>query len=98
MQPPTAQLLSDRAAFSAQLAENSMLTIFPSHTHYFLGHLHHGTAAELKRWLLARHGLLIRDAANFRGLTPGHFRLSTRPATDNQLLINALREWTDLPA
>ena len=98
VQPPTAQLLADRATFSAQLAKNSMLTISPSHTHYFLGQLHHGTAAELKRWLLARHGLLIRDAANFRGLTPGHFRLSTRPAADNQLLINALREWTDLPA
>ena len=64
----------------------------------YLDTLHHGTAAELKRWLLARHGLLIRDAANFRGLTSGHFRLSTRPAADNQLLINALREWTDLPA
>ncbi|WP_310397791.1 aminotransferase class I/II-fold pyridoxal phosphate-dependent enzyme [Hymenobacter sp.] len=98
VQPPTAQLLADRAAFAAQLAGNEGLDIVPSHTHYFLATLRHGTAADLKSWLLARHGLLIRDAANFRGLTPAHFRLCTRPPADNQLLLNALREWTDLPA
>ena len=98
VQPPTALLLADRAAFTAQLSENENLAIMPSHTHYFVGALRRGTAAELKCWLLAQHGLLIRDAANFRGLTPAHFRVCTRPAADNQLLINALREWTDLPA
>ncbi|GAC1369004.1 MAG: threonine-phosphate decarboxylase CobD [Hymenobacter sp.] len=98
VQPPTAQLLVDRAAFAAQLAENEGLDLVPSHTHYLAGALRHGTAANLKRWLLTQHGLLIRDAANFRGLTPAHFRLCTRPAADNHLLINALREWTDLPA
>ncbi|OGX83497.1 pyridoxal phosphate-dependent aminotransferase [Hymenobacter coccineus] len=94
VQPPTAQLLADRAAFAAQLAENPGLEIFPSQTHYFLGALKHGTAAALKRGLLDRYGLLIRDAANFRGLTPAHFRLCTRRPEDNQLLINALGEWT----
>ena len=98
VQPPTALLLADRAAFAAQLSENENLEIMPSHTHYFVGALRRGTAAELKRWLLTQHGLLIRDATNFRGLTPAHFRLCTRPPADNQLLINALREWTDLPA
>ena len=98
VQPPTTLLLADRAAFTAQLSENEGLEIIPSHTHYFVGALRRGTAAELKRWLLAQHGLLIRDAANFRGLTPAHFRVCTRPPADNHLLINALREWTDLPA
>ncbi len=98
VQPPTAQLLADRTAFAAQLAGNAGLAIMPSHTHYFVGALRRGTAADLKRWLLARHGLLIRDAANFRGLSPAHFRVCTRPAADNQLLLNALRQWTDLPA
>ncbi|MFD2786713.1 pyridoxal phosphate-dependent aminotransferase [Hymenobacter rubripertinctus] len=98
VQPPTAQLLTDRATFAAQLAGNNALEIQPSHTHYFVGQLRRGTAANLKTWLLAHHGLLIRDAANFRGLTPAHFRLCTRPPAENQLLINALREWTALPA
>ena len=98
VQPPTAQLLADRVSFTTRLAANNLLAIVPSHTHYFVGALRHGTAAALKSWLLARHGLLIRDAANFRGFTPAHFRLCTRHPADNQLLINALREWTDLPA
>lgn len=98
VQPPTQRLLADHAAFVAQLASNPGLTVQPSHTHYFLAALRGGTAADLKRWLLARHGLLIRDAANFRGLTPGHFRVCTRRPADNQLLLNALREWTTLPA
>ncbi|WP_046246100.1 pyridoxal phosphate-dependent aminotransferase [Hymenobacter terrenus] len=95
VQLPLSQLLADKAALAARLAENPGLEIFPSHTHYFLGATGHGTAAELKRWLLDRHGLLIRDAANFRGLTLAHFRIGTRNATDNLLLINALTEWTD---
>ena len=97
VQPPTARLLADRAAFAAQLTENEGLDILPSHTHYFVGALRRGTAADLRTWLLTRHGLLIRDAANFRSLVPAHFRLCTRPAADNQLLINALRKWTALP-
>lgn len=98
VQPPTTQLLADRASFVAQLAANEALEIHPSHTHYFVGRLRRGTAADLKRWLLTHHSLLIRDAANFRGLTPAHFRLCTRPPADNLLLLNALREWTALPA
>ena len=70
----------------------------PSQTHYFLATTQRGTAAALKRWLLDQHALLIRDASNFRGLTPAHFRIGTRQPADNQLLLNALAEWTALPA
>jgi len=91
-----AQLLADKAALGAQLAQNPGLTIEPSQTHYFLATTRYSTAAELKQWLLDQHGLLIRDAGNFRGLTPAHFRIGTRSAADNQLLINALAEWTAL--
>ena len=98
VQLPLARLLADKAALVAQLARNPTLTVLPSHTHYFLATTRRGAAADLKRWLLDRHSLLIRDAANFRGLTPAHFRLGTRSPADNQLLINALLEWTALPA
>lgn len=98
VQPPVGPLLADRAAFAAQVAQVPGLTAVPSHTHYFVAQLPRGTAADLKRWLLARHGLLIRDASNFRDLTPAHFRVSTQRPAHNQLLLNALREWTALPA
>ncbi|UOQ68884.1 aminotransferase class I/II-fold pyridoxal phosphate-dependent enzyme [Hymenobacter volaticus] len=94
VQLPLPQLLADKAMLSGQLSLNPGLIISPSHTHYFLGATRHGMAAELKRWLLSHHGLLIRDAANFRGLTPAHFRIGTRSPADNQLLVNALQEWS----
>jgi threonine-phosphate decarboxylase len=98
VQLPLAQLLAEKTALATQLAQNPGLTIMPSQTHYFLATTRHGTAGELKRWLLAHHSLLIRDAGNFRGLTPAHFRIGTRHRADNQLLLNALAEWTALPA
>lgn len=98
VQPPISQLLADCATFAIQLAQVTGLTVVPSRTHYFVAALPRGTAADLKHWLLARHGLLIRDAGNFRDLTPAHFRVSTQRPPDNQLLLNALREWTALLA
>ena len=94
VQPPIAELLTDKKTLAGQLAQNVGFDVLPSHTHYFLAATRRGTAAELKRWLLARHGLLIRDASNFRGLTPQHVRLGTRSPADNQLLLAALTEWT----
>jgi len=98
VQPPVGQLLADCATFAAQLAQVPGLWVAPSHTHYFVAALPRGTAADLKHWLLARHGLLIRDAGNFRDLTPAHFRVSTQRPAHNLLLVNALREWIALPA
>jgi threonine-phosphate decarboxylase len=98
VQLPLAQLLADKATLVAALAQNSGFDILPSHTHYFLARTRRGTATELKRWLLDQHGLLIRDASNFRELKPTHFRIGTRSPADNQLLLTALAAWTALPA
>lgn len=94
VQLPLAQLLADKAALAAQLGQNPGLGVVPSHTHYFLAITRHGTANELKFWLLDKYAVLIRDASNFRGLTSAHFRVGTRDPADNQLLTNALAEWT----
>jgi threonine-phosphate decarboxylase len=94
VQPPLQQLLHDTATLMAQLRLNSGLEVFPSDTHFFLAATKRGTASDLKRWLLSQQGLLIRDAANFRGLTPRHFRIGTRSVADNELLVTALHEWT----
>ncbi|UOG73307.1 aminotransferase class I/II-fold pyridoxal phosphate-dependent enzyme [Hymenobacter tibetensis] len=95
VQPPIQQVLHDKAALVAQLRLNSGIEVLPSHTHFFLAATKRGTAADLKHWLLSQHGLLVRDAANFRGLTPQHFRVGARSATDNNLLVTALQKWTD---
>lgn len=92
IQPPFAQLLQDKADFTQALKEIP-IKIYPGHTHFFLCETVDETAEELQNWLLHNFGLLIRNAGNFRGLGPGHFRLATLSPDKNQLLVNALREW-----
>lgn len=51
------------------------------------------TAANLKEYLVRNHHMLIRDASNFRGLSPRHFRVSTQSPEENDLLVNAIRQF-----
>lgn len=69
------------------------LTAFPSRTHFFLCELIKGEASELKEYLINAHGILIRDASNFRGLGKSFFRVATQSEDENSLLINAIKEW-----
>ncbi|PQA54905.1 threonine-phosphate decarboxylase [Siphonobacter curvatus] len=93
IQLPLDQLLIDKEKVVTALRTHSGLRIHNSHTHFFLGETLDNTAAELKRYLLESHGLLIRDASNFRGLSPRHFRIATRTPEENQWLLNALQTW-----
>lgn len=72
------------------------LEVVPTSTTFFLVRLKRGTAAELKKYLLDTHGILIRDASNFRSLDETYFRLSTQEAAENQMLVEAIREWSAL--
>lgn len=54
-----------------------------------------GEAAELKEWLVEHHGILIRDASNFRGLDKRYFRVAAQTPAENDLLIEALQKWTE---
>jgi threonine-phosphate decarboxylase len=69
----------------------------PAHTdtHFMLVEIApgQGTAAELKEWLAREEGLLIRNADNFPGLTPRHFRIAAQSPAGNDLLITALQRW-----
>jgi threonine-phosphate decarboxylase len=99
---PLEQLLADTAAWRNQLHMATGWRIYPTTTHYFLVEITSSstaasltppfTAAALKRHLVKEHGLLIRDAANFKGLTPGHFRVACQSPDHNKLLTEALRQ------
>lgn len=69
------------------------LEVIPSSTTFFLVRLKKGTAAELKKYLWDNYGILVRDASNFRGLDETYIRLSTQTTAENQILIDAIREW-----
>lgn len=85
----------ETAEFIYQLNKLDGLEVIPTSTTFFLVRLKKGTAADLKRHLLEEHGILIRDASNFRGLDETYFRLSTQTSSENAVLTAALREWLD---
>ena len=52
-----------------------------------------GTNFELKKWLIEQHGILIRDASNFRGLDNHCFRVTARTKEEDDQLIAALKQY-----
>jgi len=76
-----------------QLNKIDELEVMPTSTIFFLVRLKKGTAADLKKYLLEQHGILIRDASNFRGLDETYFRITAQRSEENQVLIAAIKEW-----
>jgi histidinol-phosphate/aromatic aminotransferase/cobyric acid decarboxylase-like protein len=81
------RLLADRADSSRAL-ERLGLRVHPSETVYTLADVGARSAVGLRRALLGRHGVLIRDATSF-GL-PHHVRVAARPKADLERLVRAL--------
>lgn len=73
------------------------VSVMPTDTNFMLCELSVGNAAGLKDWLAKNHGILIRDASNFRTLTARHFRIAAQSKEENDTLINAIRLWTSIP-
>ena len=71
------------------------ITVQPTATNFMLCHIKGTTAAELKEHLATRHGILIRDASNFDGLTPHHFRVAAQTREEDEVLIDELRLMID---
>ena len=72
------------------------IVVTPSQTNFMLCRLVHHTAAELKDYLAREHHLLIRDASNFRGLTPHHFRVASQTPAENDALVEAIKQFITL--
>jgi threonine-phosphate decarboxylase len=90
---PVESLLTATTEWRRELAAATGWRVGDSDTHYFLMETPAlFTAAQLKLHLVSRHGLLIRDAANFKGLGPHHFRVACQTAEQNSLLTKALSE------
>lgn len=88
--------ISNSARIQDELQKVKGVKVHASDMHYFLCELEQGKASDLKGYLIKQHGFLIRDAANFRGLTPQHFRIAALSETENIKLIEAIKEWTRL--
>lgn len=93
--PDATNLLERQRCFSAQIAALPGFQPLESHTSFFLVHTDADVPC-LKQWLLQNHGLLIRDASNFRGLDKHYFRINTLTDSQNNLLLEALQIWNSV--
>ena len=85
--------LSETSRFMHTLKNIKGLTVMPTNTHFFLCKLSDKKASDLKNYLINKHGILIRDASNFRGLDEHYFRLATQSPDENNNLVKAIKEW-----
>ncbi len=67
----------------------------PTQTNFFLCTIRQTTAAQLKEYLAHEHGILIRDASNFTGLTPHHFRIATQSPAENDALATNIKQFQE---
>lgn len=96
LKPNTELIIKQSKRFQDELCELPELTVIPSSCNFFMVKLNIGTAKQLKNYLIEKHGILIRDASNFEGLTNQHFRLSVQSEKNNQLLITAIKKWINI--
>ncbi len=94
--PNIPALLEETRRFMAQLKALPGLAVGQSDVHFMLCELTRGNAKDLKDYLVKRHGMLVRDASNFKGCQKGHFRLATQTDRQNRQLISAIAEWTTI--
>ena len=86
--------LEESRRFQHAMAQIPGVSVTPSPVHFFLCRLRSGlSAAALKQWLIAQHGMLIRDASNFDGLGPEAFRVCTQRPEENMRLVAAITAW-----
>jgi threonine-phosphate decarboxylase len=84
-------LLAQAKYLQERLRAITGIHVYPSSTNFMLCSIQQSTAAELKEYLLAQHGFLIRDASNFEGLSACHFRIATQLPEFNDELVEAIR-------
>ena len=85
--------LAETQRLRAMLNEIEGIEAQQTQTNFFLCTIQQATAAELKEYLAREHGILIRDASNFTGLTPHHFRIATQSPAENDALVAAIKNY-----
>ncbi|WP_065218783.1 MULTISPECIES: pyridoxal phosphate-dependent aminotransferase [Butyricimonas] len=88
--PDTFRLLKRKEAFVQHLDEINGFLPLNSGTSFFLVHTKYNVK-ELKQYLIDKHGILIREASNFRGLDEHYFRINTLSEEKNRMLVEALK-------
>ncbi|PVX50682.1 threonine-phosphate decarboxylase [Balneicella halophila] len=88
-----ASLLGETKDFQERLSNIKGIEVQGTDTHFFLCKTQKGTAEELKKYLVEHHGILIRNASNFEGLTANYFRICTQKKEANMKLIDGITDY-----
>ena len=91
--PDLTSYLAETQRLRSMLNEIDGIETLDTQTNFFLCTIRQATAAQLKEYLAREHGILIRDASNFTGLTPHHFRIATQSPAENDALVAAIRNY-----
>ena len=97
MIPDLPAYLAEAQRLRQQLSALDGLKVMDTATHYMLVNIERGNAHDLKKWLIARYGILVREATNFRGLDNHYFRVSARTPEDDDRLVEALKTYLQSP-
>lgn len=89
-------VLHEEALRLSEALRDMGMTVEQTDCNFLLAKLSSGTAEELKEWMVENHGILIRDASNFEGLTQSHFRIAAQSREENDLFIKSMKEWISL--
>jgi len=93
---PVEELIEERSRVAELLAQTGCIDVWPSDCHILLCRLRIGKASALKEYLATEHGILIRDASNFKGLDDGFFRIAVQNEDDDDELVDAIQQWVEL--
>ena len=91
--PDLTSYLAETQRLRAMLNDIEGIEAQPTQTNFFLCTIRQAIAAELKEYLAHEHGILIRDASNFTGLTPHHFRIATQSPAENDALATTIKQF-----
>lgn len=91
--PHLEEYLAETQRLRQALSAIEGVTALDTQTNFMLVRLDRGTATELKEFLIQHFGILIRDASNFTGLTPAHFRVATQTPEENDRLIEGIKAY-----
>ena len=96
MIPDLPAFLAEAQRLRKNLSAIHGLLVMDTNTHFMLVNIDRSNTLDLKQWLIDHYGILIRDASNFRGLDNHCFRVTTRTPEENDLLVEALKEYFSL--
>lgn len=78
-----------------RLSSLAEIEVKPSLCNFFLMRFLSANTSLLKEYLIKTHGILIRDASNFRGLDSHYARISVQTDAENDLLFQAIKHYIE---